>query len=275
MKLDDLTITMQQPSTYNVNFVCEGPIVGKVDTLSSGNNPSLCGQQISLNSEHPTNIYITCQKFEYHLDALYVNDVNRMGDVQLNSGDVYDVYVLAFQPVEPSTVRAVFVGREITINVAANPPQGGTVTGGGTHHYLDTITLEAIPNTGYVFSGWQDGNNNNPRQIVVTANTTYTANFQQTNGIATVDSQMPTLSVYPNPATDVVIVDIQNSKLEIENCTISIIDLNGRVRYEGNIKIAAEGETSHVVEIADLPQGAYFVRVSGDGCNQVSKLVKR
>jgi hypothetical protein len=99
MKIDDVTITMQQPSTYPVSFVCEGSIVGTVSTSASDNN-TLCGQQLAMDSEHPTNIYITCQKFEYHLEALYVNDVNRMNDVQINTGDVEDVDVFAYQPVE-------------------------------------------------------------------------------------------------------------------------------------------------------------------------------
>lgn len=271
MKLDDITITMQQPSTYNVSFVCEGTLVGTVSTSASDNN-SLCGQQISLSSEHSTNIYITCQKFEYHLEALYVNDVNRMGDVQLNSGDIEDVYIFAFQPVEPTTIRAVFVGREITINVAASPQEGGTVTGGGTYHYLDTARLEAHPNPGYVFLKWQDGNTNNPRNVVVSANTTYTAVFQQTNGVPIVDDQ-PSFNIYPNPATDVVTVDV-NSQLAASELNISVVDLSGRICYTGTVAVDNNGDGTYRLDVSNLPQGSYYVRIQADGLNLVRKLVR-
>lgn len=268
MKLDDVTVTMQQPSTYNVSFVCEGNIVGTVNTNATATN-SLCGQQISLSSEQTTNIYIKCQKFEYHLDALYVNDVNRMSDVQLNPGDVEDTYILAFQPVEPSIIRAVFVGREITINVAANPSQGGTVTGGGTYHYMDTIQIEAHPNTGYVFTGWHDGNTSNPRQVIVNANTTYTANFQQTAGIEIAGSESATISLYPNPASDVLTIDILNSESEILNGIVSIVDLSGRTMRTFNIQ-----NSKFEIPVTDLPRGSYFIRIQGDNLNLVRKFIK-
>lgn len=40
------------------------------------------------------------------------------------------------------------------------------------------LTLAATPNTNYQFDGWSDGNNNNPRSLTVTGNTTLTAAFE-------------------------------------------------------------------------------------------------
>ena len=78
-----------------------------------------------------------------------------------------------------ATYIANFTQNTYTITTAANPTSGGSVTGGGTYHYGDTPTLTATPASGYVFVGWHDGNTNNPRQITVTGNATYTANFAQ------------------------------------------------------------------------------------------------
>lgn len=270
MKIDDFTITMQQPSTYNVSFVCEGGMVGKVDTLPSGNNPSLCGQQVNMSSEHTTNIYITCQKFEYNLEALYVNDVNRMSEVQLNSGDVQDVYVFHFQPQEASIIRAVFVGREMTVTVIANPPQGGTVTGGGTYHYMDTATLQAIPNSGYTFTGWHDGNTSNPRQVVVTSNTTYSANFAATQSIDEVADAAIKLS--PNPATDYVTLSLAGVSGEV---SVAVIDINGKnVFTQSGVSVSDNG-ASLKLDVSSLPAGSYFVRIGGNGFNTVKKFIKR
>lgn len=274
MKIDDVTITMQQPSTYPVTFECEGNIVGTVTTSADSDN-SLCGQQVSLSSEQTTNVYIKCQKFEYHLEALYVNGVDRMNDVHLNTGDVVDTYVFTFQPVEASTIRAVFQGRDIAINVAANPTQGGTVSGGGTYHYMDTIEIEAHANPGYVFAGWSDGDHSNPRQIIVTAATTYTANFQQTSGIANPGAQASAINVYPNPASDVVCIEIQNPDRAMRNYEVALIDLSGRTCQTA----IAEGNSGSVdnirLDISDLPQGSYFVRIQAEGVSLVRKFVKK
>lgn len=274
MKIDDVTITMQQPSTYPVTFECEGNIVGTVTTSADSDN-SLCGQQVSLSSEQTTNVYIKCQKFEYHLEALYVNGVDRMNDVHLNTGDVVDTYVFTFQPVEASTIRAVFQGRDIAINVAANPTQGGTVSGGGTYHYMDTIEIEAHANPGYVFAGWSDGDHSNPRQIVVTAATTYTANFQQTSGIANPDENASAISVYPNPASDAVCIEIQNPDRAMRNYEVTLMDLSGRTCQTA----IAEGNAGSVdnirLDISALPQGSYFVRIQAEGVNLVRKFVKK
>ena len=78
-----------------------------------------------------------------------------------------------------ATYTASFTQDTYIITTAANPPAGGSVTGGGAFHYGDTPTLTATANSGYEFAGWQDGNTENPRQITVTGNATYTATFSE------------------------------------------------------------------------------------------------
>ena len=78
-----------------------------------------------------------------------------------------------------ATYTATFSQDTYMITTAANPTNGGTVTGGGAYHYGDTPTLTATANSGYEFAGWQDGSTTNPRQITVTGNATYTATFSE------------------------------------------------------------------------------------------------
>ena len=54
----------------------------------------------------------------------------------------------------------------------------GQVTGAGTYLLGDTATLTVIPNEGYLFVAWGDGNTDNPRTLVVTQDTTLTAVFE-------------------------------------------------------------------------------------------------
>ena len=53
----------------------------------------------------------------------------------------------------------------------------GTVNGSGMYAFDSIVTLTAVPNHGYVFNGWADGDTNNPRYVRVTGNANYAAIF--------------------------------------------------------------------------------------------------
>ena len=67
----------------------------------------------------------------------------------------------------------------ITVAVASGQSARGTVTGGGTYYENTKATLRAQPNPGYRFVRWNDGEISNPRSVTVTANATFTAEFEE------------------------------------------------------------------------------------------------
>ena len=69
--------------------------------------------------------------------------------------------------------------KQYTITTAAEPAEGGIVTGGGVYNAQDVATLTATPNAGWEFVEWQDNSKENPRQVTVTQNETWTARFKQ------------------------------------------------------------------------------------------------
>lgn len=79
---------------------------------------------------------------------------------------------------QDSTFVAHFGRIEYTVNVVSDHPAWGTVTGGGTYYYGDTIVISATPNLGFAFAGWTDGVYTNPRTVVVTQDRTFTARFE-------------------------------------------------------------------------------------------------
>ena len=83
-----------------------------------------------------------------------------------------------------------------TINVSANPTNGGTVTGGGTYNQGQQCTVSATAATGYTFTNWTEGGNvvstNANYTFTVTGNRTLVANFQA-------QAQNYTISVSANP----------------------------------------------------------------------------
>ena len=83
---------------------------------------------------------------------------------------------------------------EYTINVSANPSNGGTVTGGGTYQQGDQCTVEATANAGYTFINWtEDGevaSTNARYTFIVNSDRNLVANFQV---------QSYTISAFANP----------------------------------------------------------------------------
>ena len=79
---------------------------------------------------------------------------------------------------QDSTFIAHFGTRQYTITVVSDHPGWGTVTGGGTFNYGDVIQIAATPYQGFAFAGWDDGNMENPRNVTVTQDETFTAHFE-------------------------------------------------------------------------------------------------
>lgn len=77
------------------------------------------------------------------------------------------------------TFRAYFIIPEIyyTITVLASPASGGNVTGGGRKMSDATGFIKAVPNNGYAFNKWNDGNTETDRLVTWDADKTYTAYF--------------------------------------------------------------------------------------------------
>ena len=70
--------------------------------------------------------------------------------------------------------QAIFVKRSFTITVAG---ENGMIEGAGTFEYETTCQLTATPDFGYHFVQWSDGITDNPRSLVLTQDTMFTAEF--------------------------------------------------------------------------------------------------
>ena len=99
-----------------------------------------------------------------------------VNDITSNGDGTYRLSVGA----KDYTVAAVFEeasGGAIT--GVASPAAGGSVTVSptGTQPAGTAVTLTPVVNSGYIFTGWADGGDDNPRIVYVEDDRTYTANF--------------------------------------------------------------------------------------------------
>ena len=184
----------------------------------------------------------------------------------------YDVYVQAvceggensvWSDVSSFTTPAAS-GNIYTISAVPADPTMGSVQGGGSYEENMQITLTAVPNEGYHFVRWQDGNTDNPRVVTVTGNATYVATFEANAGIEDINGA-GYVSLYPNPASSTVTVSVEGNESEV---VVTIVDMNGR-----EVKRERTSGSVLTMDISSLSQGAYFVRLTGERVNAIRKLI--
>ena len=89
-----------------------------------------------------------------------------------------DMYWLDLDDVSISTTTST----NYTVTVTSANSSMGSATGGGSYPAGTEIELTATANSGYRFTGWNDGNTENPRYVNVTSNATYIAYFDNLGG---------------------------------------------------------------------------------------------
>ena len=110
-------------------------------------------------------VFLACQaNYGYHFDKW--SDGNRSQQ-------------RSFILTKDTTFTAEFEKNTYTISTASSNPEWGTTAGATKALYLDEVEVSATPNYGYHFTQWSDGVTDNPRTIVLTSDTTFTAEFEK------------------------------------------------------------------------------------------------
>ncbi len=92
-----------------------------------------------------------------------------------NDGDTNNPRVLTLT--QDTAFTALFTKNTYTITAISNDTIRGVVTGSTLTEYLDSVTIVAIPNYGYHFTAWNDGDTTNPRTIETIKDSLFTAYF--------------------------------------------------------------------------------------------------
>jgi len=90
-------------------------------------------------------------------------------------------------------------------------------------------------------------------------------------GINTISSPLNNMSVSPNPANGLFAVNY--NLLKDENIEMSVIDEFGRIVFEKQLKGQHAGVSKQVIDLTNLPQGIYSLRMIADEGISVKKVV--
>ena len=163
----------------------------------------------------------------------------------------------------PKYVFTIFGGRSLVANfeegakvtVLVNMPEG-EVLGEGTYHYGDEVTVEAIPNDGYIFTGWTTGrgglSTDNPYTFTVTESIVLVANFAE-DGLLSIESiDAGAMMIYPNPVKDVLTIEDTNFTTEV----VKIYDVLGKDVLTGKL-------SNGTINVSQLSSGTYILKIDG------------
>ena len=131
------------------------------------------------------------------------------------------------------------------------------------------MRLNAVAYDGYTFVGWSDGIDTPQRTLTLHQSLTeLAANFSGGDGIEKVSSSISHLVIYPNPASRSTTISVSGANGKVR---IAVVDINGREVASETLECA--GDCVKKMNVDNLPQGAYFVRITGEQINLVKKLL--
>jgi hypothetical protein len=118
-------------------------------------------------------------------------------------------------------------------------------------------TLYALPKVDKVFTGWADGNTDNPRTVTVSSDTTFTATFAECKETKVLKvGEEGAFKVYPNPTNSTLNVEME----QWSNGTFTLYDLSGKLVLSQSVN----GNTAQI-NMSALSAGSYVLRLVENG----------
>ncbi len=203
-----------------------------------------------------------------NIDLSQVDEINfnRAGYADMDPKADIEIRVISFGTLPPSSEPA----DSFNLTLSASPSEGGTVTGAGKYEAGTQVTIEAVPNTGYEFTGWTGDVTGTDSSTVVTVDSdmSLTAVFDPVVSIEKNTNNI-TASVYPNP--------LHNESLKInlegfnKETQVNINDITGKLIYSKTV-------STSTLEIANnglLNKGIYIISISDNQNSTYKRLIVR
>lgn len=145
------------------------------------------------------------------------------------------------------------------------------MTGSGIYYDGDTAILTATAETGYRFSSWIGDiyNYDNPRRVVVSQDTLFTARFSQwLEGIDPAEGAAALFSLTPNPAHGSVTVEIKDLQHTGRQARLELTDMAGRKLQ--TLKVDGQQVS---IPLEQYAAGTYYVTLISSKATYTTKLV--
>ena len=162
---------------------------------------------------------------------------------------------------------AYFDARIVKVSIAVDPEGCAVVTGAGSYHYGDQVTLNVIPEANYLFQNWTENGSiisaNTTHTFTITGDRNFVAHLLHVESVDEHDSN--TIVLYPNPVNDRLTVEATEAihQIEIYNITGAMVfsQKNGFDKVE--------------IHTADLSAGTYVIRMTTQNAVEVRRFVKK
>lgn len=229
---------------YNISLISNFPNAGTL--TGSGNfQPNNCDTVITIKAQD---------------NSCYVFKNWSENGVIFSYAPTYIINLKYYYP-NNRTLTAIFEPKRYSITLAANPTNGGTVSGAGNFACDSSITVKAKIKTGYKFTNWTEGS------TIVSTDSNYTflinvarslkANFSLVTGIK--QTTINEISkVYPNPVSDVLQVEIRSK--QSTTLTLNIIDIKGSL-LESKTLSNTKGTINTSFDVSKLAKGNYILNL--------------
>ena len=149
------------------------------------------------------------------------------------------------------------------IRVTVDPAEAASVTGEGTYHYGDEVTLTLNRNEDWAFVNWTEDDEVVSEETIyvftVTRDRNLKAHFLHTEGIG---ENSISVNLYPNPTNDKVTVEAEGLN------HIRIVNAYGQTVYNAD----HEGDQA-IIDLSQMAKGIYMMHIEANGGQTVRKIV--
>jgi predicted nucleic acid-binding Zn-ribbon protein len=166
-------------ANHSISVIFSKPTI----TVSAGENGQISpadNQTVEIGS----NLTFTfTPNTDYEVYQVLIDGVNNPAAVTAGSYTFENVTAnhsisVQFEPANSVTIATV---SNNAAGGSAIISEGGNAVESGVYQIDDNVTLYALPNINYSFTGWSDGNTQNPRVVVAASSLIYEANFDYCN----------------------------------------------------------------------------------------------
>jgi hypothetical protein len=214
----------------------------------AGSGTYSCGTQINLNAIPATNYFVF--------------------DNYTENGNILSTVAGWSLVLETNrNITANFKLKSYTVNISSADATKGTITTTGSTVYGSVFSAKAQCKTGCKFDGWKNKNGitvstDSILNFTVKNDTTLIAYFSSNITTGVYQNNNENLQLYPNPATDWVILK------GFQNKILTIYDISGT-------EVSVQDIINEKIDISGLPVGMYMLRLEDQEKIYTGKLIKQ